>query len=79
MRRNGITYIEKVGKETLQKESKEQEAQDEQLAARMQQQKEIAEAQTARRLAAVSLRLMMEQALLTNTISLPIQLRDMRI
>ena len=45
MRRNGITYIEKVGKETLQKESKEQEAQDEQLAARMQQQKEIAEAQ----------------------------------
>ena len=45
VRRNGITYIEKVGKETLQKESKEQEAQDEQLAARMQQQKEIAEAQ----------------------------------
>lgn len=45
VRRNGITYIEKVGKETLEKESKEQEVQDEQLAARMQLQREIAEAQ----------------------------------
>jgi outer membrane protein insertion porin family len=45
VRRNGITYIEKVGKEQLEKEHKEQVVEDEQMLACLQQQKEIAEAQ----------------------------------
>lgn len=45
VRRNGITYIEQVGKERLEKEHQQQEIQDEQTLARLQQQKEISEAQ----------------------------------
>lgn len=46
VRRNGVTYIEKVGKEKLQKEKAQAKADAEQEAARATQQKEIMEAQT---------------------------------
>lgn len=45
VRRNGVTYIEKVGKEKLEKERQQQEADQEQEQARATQQKEIEEAQ----------------------------------
>lgn len=45
VRRNGVTYIEKVGKKQLEKEKAKAEADEEQLQARMTQQKEIQEAE----------------------------------
>ena len=46
VRRNGVTYIEKVGRKQLEKEKKKAEADEEQLEARMTQQKEIQEAES---------------------------------
>ena len=46
VRRNGVTYIEKVGKKQLEKEKEKAEADEEQLQARMTQQKEIQEAES---------------------------------
>lgn len=45
VRRNGVTYIEKVGKKKLEQEKQKVQADEEQLEARMTQQKEIQEAQ----------------------------------
>ena len=46
VRRNGVTYIEKVGRKQLEKEKKKAEVDEEQLEARMTQQKEIQEAES---------------------------------
>ena len=46
VRRNGVTYIEKVGKKKLEQEREKAQADEEQLEARMTQQKEIQEAQS---------------------------------
>lgn len=75
VRRNGITYIEKVGKETLQKESKEQEAQVSSWQPVCNSRRKSPKPKTASAWPQFPYA-MMEQALLTNTISLPIQLRD---